>query len=85
MFASKMSVGASVSAPTLFPAETTYTAVQMGSGSVAWEHLEWEQNPTQYHIVNALADLPVLAYLPAVMTKGSTNLAVEGKPVRELK
>ena len=45
----------------------------------------WEQNPTQYHIVNALADLPVLEYLPAVMTKGSTNMAVEGKPVRELK
>jgi len=78
-------VGASVTMPTLFPAETTYSAVQIGTGSVAWEHLEWEQNPTQYHIVNALADLPVLEYLPAVMTKGSTNLAVEGKPVRELK
>jgi len=78
-------VGTSLSIPTLFPAETVYTAVQIGSGSVAWEHLEWEQNPTQYHIVNALADLPVLEYLPAVMTKGSTNLAVEGKPVRELK
>ena len=78
-------VGASLSTPTLFPAETVYTAVQIGKGTVAWEHLKWEQNPTQYHVVNALADLPVLEYLPAIMTKGSTNLVVEGKPVRELK
>ncbi len=78
-------VGASVTTATLFPAESTYSAVQIGTGSVAWEHLEWEQNPTQYHIVNALADLPVLEYLPAVMTRGATNLVVDGKPVRELK
>jgi acetoacetate decarboxylase len=79
------SAGASVSMATLFPAESTYSAVQIGTGSVAWEHLEWEQNPTQYHIVNALADLPVLEYFPAVMTKGATNLAVDDKPVREIK
>jgi acetoacetate decarboxylase len=78
-------VGASVSAATLFPAENTYTGVQIGTGSVTWEHLQWEQNPTQYHIVNALADLPVWEYFPAVMTTGSTNLVVEDKPVRELK
>lgn len=78
-------VGAMVSAATLFPAENAYVAAQVGKGSVNWEHLTWEQNPTQYHIVNALADLPVLEYLPAIMTKGSTNLVVDGKPVRELK
>ena len=78
-------VGASVSMATLFPAENVYTAAQIGVGSVEWDHLTWEQNPTQHHIVNALADLPIIEYFPAVMTKGSSNLAVEGKPVRELK
>ena len=78
-------VGPSVSMPTLFPAENTYREVKVGTGSIEWEHLTWEQNPTQYHIVNTLADLPILAYLKVVMTKGGTNLAVDGKPVRELK
>ena len=78
-------VGASVSTATLFPVENTYREVKIGTGSVKWEHLTWEQNPTQYHIVNALADLPILEYLTVVMTKCSTNLIVKGKPVRELK
>jgi acetoacetate decarboxylase len=78
-------VGASVSKATLFPAEKTYREVKIGTGSVKWDHLTWEQNPTQYHIVNALADLPILEYLPVVMTKGGTNLMVKNKPVRELK
>ena len=77
-------VGAAVSTATLFPAENAYVAAQVGKGSVEWDCLTWEQNPTQYHIVNALADLPILEYLPAVMTKGSTNLAVDGKPSRQL-
>ena len=46
--------------------------------------LTWEQNPTQYHIVNALADLPVLAYLPAMVTTGSTNLFVPDRMPRVL-
>lgn len=78
-------VGASVNTATLFPSENFFTEVQAGTGSIKWEHLDWEQNPTQYHIVNALADLPILEYFPAIMTKGKTNLAVMGKTVRELK
>ncbi|ACL01962.1 Acetoacetate decarboxylase [Desulfatibacillum aliphaticivorans] len=77
--------GSMVSEPTLFPAETKYKALQMGTGSINWESLTWEQNPTQYHIVNALAELPIVEYLPAIVTQGSTNLAVEGVPVRALK
>ncbi len=77
-------VGAAVSKPTLFPAENNFSEIQVGTGSINWEHLTWEQNPTQYHIVNALADLPIIDYLPAAMTTGNSNLAVPGKPVREL-
>ena len=68
-----------------FSGRNTYREVKIGTGSVKWEHLTWEQNPTQYHIVNALADLPILEYLTVVMTKCSTSLIVKGKPVRELK
>lgn len=66
--------GQSISEPTTFPSENRLTQALVGQGSVHWQQLSWEQNPTQFHIVNALADLPVLAYLPAMVTKGSTNL-----------
>jgi 3-hydroxybutyryl-CoA dehydrogenase len=56
----------------------------VGEGSLDWNHLTFEQNPTQYHIVNALADLPVLAYLPAMVTTGSTNLFVPDRMPRVL-
>jgi hypothetical protein len=58
--------------------------MQVGTGTIEWAHLTWEQNPTQHHIVNALRDLPILEYRPAVITKGSTDLSVAGRPVREL-
>lgn len=56
------------------PSEDHIEDVLVGEGRVNWQHLSWEQNPTQCHIVNALADLPILSYLPALVTRGSTNL-----------
>jgi 3-hydroxyacyl-CoA dehydrogenase len=76
--------GATVSEPTTFPSESVYTGAWVGEGSLDWNHLTFEQNPTQYHIVNALADLPVLAYLPAMVTTGSTNLFVPDRMPRVL-
>lgn len=78
-------VGPDVSYPTLFPSESDITKAWTGQGEVIWEHLTWEQNPTQFHIVNALADLPNLGVVYTAVTKGSTNLAPEGRPVRRLK
>ena len=66
--------GQTTSEPTAFPSENDITSVQVGEGVVAWHELTWEQNPTQFHIVNALAALPILEYGPAVITKGSSNL-----------
>ena len=66
--------GQSISEPTTFPSQTTLAETWVGEGRVDWQQLTWEQNPTQFHIVNALADLPVLAWLPAIVAKGSTNL-----------
>ena len=69
---------------TLFPSEHRFTQVMQGRGEVNWQQLTWEQNPTQYHIANALAGLPILEYLPAVITKGSTNLYVLDRLPRAL-
>jgi len=76
--------GASISEPTTFPSESVYTGAWVGEGEIDWNHLTWEQNPTQHHIVNALADLPILAYLPAMVTTGSTNLFVPDRMPRVL-
>ena len=66
--------GETTSQPTAYPSDNVITSVQVGEGSVEWHELTWEQNPTQFHIVNALAELPILEYGPAVITEGSTNL-----------
>jgi acetoacetate decarboxylase len=76
--------GHSIMEPTTFPSETTLAAVQVGRGTLDWHHLTWEQNPTQCHIVNALADLPVLSYLPAMVAKGSTNLILPDRLPRAI-
>ncbi len=71
--------------PTTFPSENNITQAWVGEGEINWKTLTWEQNPTQYHIVNALAGLPVLSYLPALITKGSANLIVPERPPRALR
>ncbi|MEH6604696.1 MAG: acetoacetate decarboxylase family protein [Pseudomonadales bacterium] len=68
-----------------FPSENVFTEAKIGQGKIDWSHLSWEQNPTQYHIVNALAELPILEYLPAMMTRGSTNLSLPERWTRSLR
>ena len=77
--------GAEVSHATLFPTNSTFTSAWIGTGEVNWNRLTWEQNPTQFHIVNALEKLPILEYRSAVVLKGSSNLSVISKPVRALR
>lgn len=76
--------GTSVNEATTFPSETTLTQTQVGEGRIDWQKLCWEQNPTQFHIVNALAELPVLAYLPAMVARGSTNLILPDRLPRAI-
>ena len=71
--------GITTSEPTIFPSEAHYTDAQVGRGALKWNELTWEQNPTQFHIVNALAGLPVLEIRPALVTKGSVNLLVPSR------
>jgi acetoacetate decarboxylase len=78
-------IGAQVNHATLFPTESTFKEVWLGTGEVKWHRLTWEQNPTQYHIANALEALPILEYRSAAVLKGTTNLFLPGNPVRALK
>ncbi len=66
----------SINEAVTFPSENIYENVFIGEGVVSWQSLTWEQNPTQYHIVNTLRDLPVLEYQRTIITRGSTNLAL---------
>jgi len=77
--------GAEVSHATLFPTNPTFDHVWTCKGEVKWNRLTWEQNPTQFHIVNALEELPILEYRSAVVLKGSSSLRVGAKPVRPLR
>ena len=77
--------GQSVNEATTFPSENVIEQAWVGEGRVDWQRLTWEQNPTQYHIVNALADLPVHGWLPAVVARGSTNLVVMERLPRVLR
>jgi 3-hydroxybutyryl-CoA dehydrogenase len=76
--------GTALSEPTLFPSEAEYDEIQIGEGELVWHQLSWEQNPTQFHIVNALEALPILEYRPALVLKGKANLIVPGKFSRSL-
>jgi acetoacetate decarboxylase len=76
--------GASVSHPTLFPSESITKEAWMGKGKIQWQHLTWEQNPTQFHIVNAIADLPILEMRLALISRGSANLFVPDRLPRPL-
>lgn len=77
-------VGTSVNQATTYPSQTTIQEAWVGRGRVDWQSLCWEQNPTQFHIVNALAGLPVLQWLPSMVAKGSTNLTLPERMTREI-
>ncbi|MBW2624128.1 MAG: acetoacetate decarboxylase family protein, partial [Deltaproteobacteria bacterium] len=70
--------GPDVSHPTLFPTSGNTKEAWRGIGEIKWHKLTWEQNPTQFHIVNALEGLPILEYRSAMVSKGGSDLAPAG-------
>ncbi len=68
--------GASLSHATLYPQESVLDKAWTGEGSVLWTKLSSAQHPLQWFIINALAELPVVKYRNAIMTKGSARLNV---------
>lgn len=61
--------GAALSQPILYPQAGELSSAWTGTGTVQWTQLRPEQNPTQWHIIKALAELPIIEMSPAVMTK----------------
>lgn len=66
--------GAEVSQPTLFPMRCEPASAWTGSGSLQWTTLTREQHPMQWHIIKALAELPIIEMAPVTMTQGRVFL-----------
>lgn len=78
--------GAAISHATCIPSGGAPREVWLGKGELRWHPTSWEKNPTQSHIVNALADLPILEYRWAQVSKGGSTLVDAGKqPLRALR
>jgi hypothetical protein len=58
--------------PVITPATGGHRKVEehlIGDGCVTWNRARWEDLPTMYNIVNALADLEVVEYLGGSLTR----------------
>ncbi len=62
--------GAELSQFILYPQGREITSAWTGSGTIEWTKLKPEQNPSQFHIINALAELPVFEMKSVLLTKG---------------
>jgi len=76
--------GAAVSHATCNPTSGGTRQAWTGAGKVDWHRLTWEQNPAQCHIVNALADLPIIEYRRAMVLKQGTALETADRKLRML-
>ncbi len=68
--------GASLSHPTLYPQEMHIKQAWNGEGSLRWTKLTFEQHPLQHHIIEALANVPIVRYTNAMLLKGLAKLNV---------
>jgi acetoacetate decarboxylase len=68
--------GAALSHATLYPQEMEVKQAWYAEGNVKWTKLSAEQHPLQHHIIKALADLPVIRYTNAMISKGLVKLNV---------
>jgi len=66
--------GAELCQTILYPQRSEAEQGWQGNGSIEWITLRYEQHPSQAHIINALAELPILEMSPAMLTKGKTYL-----------
>ncbi len=66
--------GAALSQPVLYPQAFEVNSAWAGAGKIEWTKQTWLQNPMQFHIINALAELPILAIAPVLMIKGVAML-----------
>lgn len=67
--------------------EAKYQKWRASGGSIKWNQATFEQLPTTFHVVNGIADLPILEYLGAEMIEFSAPgvaVATNGLRVLEL-
>lgn len=64
--------GVELSQPILYPQGFKLNSIWEGTGAVQWIKQSPEQNPRQWEIIEALAELPVKAMAPVTMAKGAT-------------
>lgn len=66
--------GAALSHATLYPQEAIVQKGWQGEGKISWNMVTWEQVPTQAHIINALASLPIKRYISSSFGKSKIIL-----------
>lgn len=69
--------GAALSHAVLYPIAFTFTAAWRAEGTVRWQRLTPEQNPTQFHVIDALAELPIKGYRGSMIAVGSEVLRAD--------
>ncbi|MDD4483507.1 MAG: acetoacetate decarboxylase family protein [Methanoregula sp.] len=69
--------GPALSEATYYPVDNAYTSVSACTGTVTWTVPKWQDHPTQYDILAALADLPVQEYLAGSFRKGSSTMRMD--------
>jgi len=66
--------GADLSQFILFPQRMEVETVLAGTGSLQWYEMTWLEHPTQNHIVNSLAALPIRKVTRAILAEGMVVL-----------
>jgi acetoacetate decarboxylase len=61
--------GAELNQPILYPQKTELKSIWRGLGTVQWTQLKYEENPSQWHIIKALAELPMDEMGPVMLSK----------------
>ena len=74
--------GAALSEIVVYPQQAKVLSGWKGSGKIAWTLAKMLFNPLQFHIIKAMAELPILEYREAVFTKQINYL--RGDLVRSL-
>ncbi len=72
---------ADVSAAAISPTGTSVEVLHhaIGTGTVSFHHSSWEQLPTLFHIVNSLADLPILESRGAIAMSYRANTELQNQ------
>ncbi len=79
-FPSVQNDGADLSLVCTYPASGTCTAACEGKGAIRFFESTWKKNPTQFQVINLLADLPVLEVRSAAVVVWEPFMALDRLP-----